>query len=101
MDIAYVPMARGFVFLTAVLDWYSRKVRVARGILGAIPRQAGFATNGAPVTPEIRFDLVKATSGIFAVRQVRLRPAYADRFTTACRSTSWASTFWVGFSVSR
>ena len=26
MDITYIPMARGFVYLMAVLDWYSRKV---------------------------------------------------------------------------
>ena len=26
MDITYVPMARGFVYLTAVVDWYSRRV---------------------------------------------------------------------------
>ena len=26
MDIIYVPMARGWVYLTVVLDWYSRKV---------------------------------------------------------------------------
>ena len=26
MDISYLPMARGLVYLTAVLDWYSRKV---------------------------------------------------------------------------
>ncbi len=26
MDITYIPMARGFVYLTAVLDWYSRRV---------------------------------------------------------------------------
>jgi putative transposase len=26
MDITYIPMARGFVYLTAVVDWYSRKV---------------------------------------------------------------------------
>jgi putative transposase len=26
MDITYVPMARGFVYLAAVMDWYSRKV---------------------------------------------------------------------------
>jgi len=28
MDITYLPMAHGFVYLAAVLDWYSRKVRV-------------------------------------------------------------------------
>ena len=26
MDITYIPMARGFVYLTCVMDWYSRKV---------------------------------------------------------------------------
>jgi len=26
MDISYVPMARGFVYLAAVIDWFSRKV---------------------------------------------------------------------------
>ncbi len=26
MDITYIPMARGFGYLAAVLDWYSRKV---------------------------------------------------------------------------
>lgn len=26
MDISYIPMARGFVYLAAVMDWYSRKV---------------------------------------------------------------------------
>ena len=26
MDIAYIPMARGFVCLAAVVDWFSRKV---------------------------------------------------------------------------
>ena len=26
MDITYLPMARGFVYLAAVMDWFSRKV---------------------------------------------------------------------------
>jgi putative transposase len=26
MDITYIPMAHGFVYLAAVMDWYSRKV---------------------------------------------------------------------------
>ena len=26
MDITYVPMARGFVYLAAVIDWFSRKI---------------------------------------------------------------------------
>ena len=30
MDMTYVPMARGFVFLAAVIDWFSRKVLASR-----------------------------------------------------------------------
>jgi putative transposase len=30
MDITYVPLARGFVYLAAVLDWHSRKVLAHR-----------------------------------------------------------------------
>ena len=30
MDITYIPMARGFVYLAAVVDWYSRKVLAHR-----------------------------------------------------------------------
>jgi putative transposase len=30
MDLTYIPMARGFVFLTAVLDWHSRRVLAHR-----------------------------------------------------------------------
>ncbi len=26
MDISYIPMARGFVYLATVVDWFSRKV---------------------------------------------------------------------------
>ncbi len=26
MDITYIPMARGFIYLAAVVDWYSRKM---------------------------------------------------------------------------
>lgn len=32
MDITYIPMARGFVYLTAVVDWFSRKVLAWRSI---------------------------------------------------------------------
>lgn len=30
MDITYIPMARGFVYLAAVVDWYSRHVLTSR-----------------------------------------------------------------------
>ena len=31
MDITYIPMARGFVYLAAVMDWFSRRVLMACG----------------------------------------------------------------------
>jgi putative transposase len=27
MDITYIPMARGFVYLASVVDWFSRVLR--------------------------------------------------------------------------
>ena len=30
MDITYIPMARGFVYLCAVVDWFSRRVLSCR-----------------------------------------------------------------------
>ena len=31
MDITYIPMARGFVYLAAVIDWFSRRVLACGG----------------------------------------------------------------------
>ncbi len=39
MDITYVPMARGFVYLAAVVDWFSRRVLAWRL---SITMEAGF-----------------------------------------------------------
>ena len=39
MDITYIPMARGFVYLAAVIDWFSRRVLAWRL---SITMEAGF-----------------------------------------------------------
>jgi transposase InsO family protein len=47
MDITYIPMARGFVYLTAVVDWFTRRVLAHRerlmasrsGAVGKLPRR--------------------------------------------------------------
>src|SRR4051812_7655741 len=44
MDITYIPMARGFVYLAAVVDWFSRRVLAWRG---AVTLAGGFCL-GAP-----------------------------------------------------
>ena len=33
MDITYIPMARGFVYLAVVLDWFSRRVLSWRALI--------------------------------------------------------------------
>jgi putative transposase len=35
-DITYIPMARGFVYLVAVMDWFARR------ILAAVEHNGGF-----------------------------------------------------------
>ncbi|MSP05698.1 MAG: hypothetical protein EXR05_10830 [Acetobacteraceae bacterium] len=34
MDITYIPLARGFVYLTAVVDWFSRRLLAWRVSIG-------------------------------------------------------------------
>ena len=55
MDITYIPMARGFVYLAAIIDWHSRKVlalgRVDHdggGLLRASARRGARALRQAP-----------------------------------------------------
>ena len=43
-DITYIPMARGFVYLAVVLDWFSRRVLAWRV---SITREADFCVEAA------------------------------------------------------
>ena len=53
-DITYIPMARGFVYLVAVIDWYSRKIlawRVSNTLTADFCLEAveeAIARHGAP-----------------------------------------------------
>jgi putative transposase len=48
MDITYIPMARGFVYLAVVLDWFSRRV-LSWGV--SITMEAAFcASNGIAIS---------------------------------------------------
>ena len=41
-DITYIPMAKGFLYLVAIMDWYTRYVvawRLCTGTAGGIPRR--------------------------------------------------------------
>lgn len=52
MDITYIPMARGFVYLAAVVDWFSRRVLAWRRLSITLetgrPRITGEAPTAAP-----------------------------------------------------
>ena len=50
MDITYIPMARGFVYLAVVLDWFSRRVLAWRL---SITMEATFCIE-APIEGEVR-----------------------------------------------
>ena len=39
MDITYIPMARGYVYLAAVVDWFSRRVLAWRLSIVALRRR--------------------------------------------------------------
>ena len=49
MDITYISMARGFVYLAAIIDWYSRRVlahRVSISMDVDFCREAGLLPRG-------------------------------------------------------
>jgi putative transposase len=55
-DITYVPMQRGFLYLTAVIDWYSRYVlswRLSNSMDGSFCREALLEALERCGTPEI------------------------------------------------
>jgi putative transposase len=73
MDITYIPMARGFVYLAAVVDWFSRRVLAWRL---SITMEAGFciealdealARHGSPEifnTPSVVTDSASRIGGV-------------------------------------
>jgi hypothetical protein len=51
MDSTYIPMARGFVHLTAVLDWHSRRVLAHRVAITMETPRAGSRATSTSTTP--------------------------------------------------
>ena len=55
MDITYVPLARGFVYLAAVIDWFSRKVLAWRlSITLSADSASKLSTRRSPATARRR-----------------------------------------------
>ena len=86
MDITYIPMARGFVYLAVVLDWFSRRVlswrRIDHDGSGILRRDAGGRLGSSRQAGHLQY-----RPG-FAVH--RLRPSPACSPTTALRS-AWTA----------
>ena len=54
MDITYIPMARGFVYLAVVLDWFSRRVLSWRLSITMEDPRSCLQHLQRPATPDIR-----------------------------------------------
>ena len=83
MDITYIPMARGFVYLAVVLDWFSRRVLSWRL---SITMEAAFCVE------TLEDALARhAKPDIFNTDQVRSSPA---RLSPACSPTTKSRSAW-------
>jgi hypothetical protein len=50
-DVTYIPMERGFVYLVAMIDWFSRKVLSWLPILSAFSSTTGSASAWTVAAP--------------------------------------------------
>jgi putative transposase len=95
-DITYLPMARGFLYLVAVMDWYSRKV-LSRRVSNTMDdnvcvdaREAAIADYG---TPEISIPikaaslLARRSQTCLSARQSRSAWMDAGAGWTTCSSS--------------
>ena len=83
MDTTYIPLARGFVYLTAVLDWATRRVRAWR-LSNSLTADAGvdaleqaIARYGAP-------EIVNTDQG----------SQFTSSASSACRKTTASRSAW-------
>ena len=71
MEITYIPMARGFVYLAAVLDWYSRRVlawRVDEAYGARLAQNRRRALTTSPSTSPVSIGLSLAEKGAHSSR---------------------------------
>src|SRR6266446_4911003 len=85
MDITYIPMARGFVYLAVVLDWFSRRVLSWRV---SITMEAAFCVE--TLEDALTRHGSRRSSTPIRVRSSRARPSPACSPTTALRS-AWTA----------
>ena len=77
MDITYIPMVRGFVYLAAVIDWFSRKVLSHRV---SIAMETGFCIEALQATTGGRLDCAEIVIQTLATNEPRvILPCNGDR----------------------
>ena len=85
MDITYVPMARGFIYLVAVMDWFSRRVLSWRV---SITMEAAFCIEALE---EARAASLRVTPSPTSWSSTRLRSAWTAGARGAITCSSSAS----------
>jgi transposase InsO family protein len=114
MDITFIPMARGFVYLAAVVDWFSRRVLAWRlsipmetsttcrgsrqhecaAVVWASLR-SGCASRGAPTTAMLQYQpaeaplIVGCTSYCWVSSASVFSPLMAAKATLALNAGAW------------
>ncbi len=97
-DITYIPMAHGFMYLVAVMDWFSRRV-LAWEVSNSL--EADFCVEAGHPVQAFRFDLaglrLEGTPQPFVRLQVEIHRSFLShparyRFTEGCRNLSSRAT---------
>ncbi|MGY4183123.1 putative transposase [Bradyrhizobium sp. USDA 4518] len=83
MDITYIPMARGFVYLAVVLDWFSRRV---------LSWRISITMEAATVSRRFRMPWL-VTASRTSSTPIRARSS-ADRLLPACSPTTALRSAW-------
>jgi len=86
MDITYIPMARGFVYLAAVVDWFSRRVLSWRL---SITLDTGFCLEAVE-------EALAATAGLRSSTPTRAASSPAPRSPGCCWPTASRSAWRAG-----
>jgi transposase InsO family protein len=122
MDITYIPMARGFVYLAAVVDWFSRRVLAWRlsipmetsttcrgsrqhecaAVVWASLR-SGYASRGAPTTAMLQYQPAEAPLIEGETLSRRSQPPLSKDSVSAippiCPAKRGGFSYWVRYTV--
>jgi putative transposase len=82
MDITYIPMARGFIYLAAVLDWFTRRVLSWRV---SITLEADFCIEAVAEARHGKPEIFNTDSHMLAAREIKISMPLGDCHAITCR----------------